>query len=139
MNNNEPPITREFISAEIKYQHYYQIDLGEMDCISEDDILQELVIVGKVVSDDIMDCFWEAEIADLCIAGNTWYTELRDYFSEIEYNNYSKYMCNKVDSGFYYCNKDSCEGCRYFGSKQVLNEQYVLWQKYVQPIELKYE
>ena len=136
MKNNESPKTRELISGGNKYQHCYQIDLGEVECISEDDIMQELGIVGKVVSDDIMDCYWEAEITDLCISGNFWYTEYRDYFSEHEYNNYSKYLCYKGDSGFNYCNKNSCEGCRHIGSKNVLNEQCVLWQKYVQPLEL---
>jgi len=138
MNNNESPITREFISDGSKYQHNDEIDLGETDCISEDDIITNIWSVGKVVSGDIMDWFWEAEITDLCIAGNTWYTELRDNFSEHEYNNYSKYMCNQNDSGFNYCNEDSCEGCQYFGRKKVLNEQYVLWQKYVQPIDWEY-
>ena len=136
MKNNVSPKTSELISGGNKYQHCYQIDLGEVECISEDDIIQELGIVGKVVSDDIMNCYWEAEITDLCIEGNFWYTEYRDYFSEHGYDNYSKYLCYKGDSGFNYCNEDSCEGCRHIGRKKVLNQQYVLWQKYVQPIEL---
>ena len=138
MKNNESPITREFISDGSKYQHNDKIDLGDLECISEDDLCQNSCVFNLNLSNDIIDIFWEAEITYLYIAGNTWYKELRDYLSEIEYNNYSKYMCYRDDSGFNYCNEDSCEGCRCFGRKKVLNEQYVLWQKYVQPIELEY-
>jgi hypothetical protein len=132
MNNNESPITRE-INGQNNYQHYHQIDLGDMECISADDILQDLGIVKNLESDNIMDYFWEAEITELCFASNTWYTEYRDYFSEHEYDNYSKYMCYKSDSGFNYCNKDSCEGCSHGYTKKILNPQYILWEKYVQP------
>jgi hypothetical protein len=136
VNNNESPNTREPYSSWNKHQEYNQIDLGDVEYLSEDDILQELRIVGKVISDEIMDCFWEAEITDLCKEGNFWYTKYRDYFSEHGYDNYSKYLCFKGDSGFNFCKEDSCKGCKHIGSKKVLNEQYVLWQKYVQPIEL---
>jgi hypothetical protein len=135
MNKNESPITRELISGGKKHQQYNEIDLGEMECLSDDDILQELGIVGKVVSDNIMDYFWEAEITELCIAGNFWYAEYIDYFSEHEYDHYSKYRCIQGDSGFRFCNKESCEGCSRTVKEKVLNEQYLLWQKYVQPIE----
>ena len=136
MNNNEPPETRELISDGNKYQYYDEIDLGDADCLSDDDLCQNSCVFNLNLSNDIMDIFWEAEITDLCIEGNIWYTEYRDYFSEHEYDNYSQHLCYKGDSGFNYCNKDSCEGCKHFGNKKVLNEQYVLWQKYVQPIEL---
>ena len=125
-----------------QYKDYHLddgIDLGDLEYISGDDIIQELGIVGKMGSDDIMDCFWEAEITELCITGNTWYTEYRDYFSEHEYDNYSKYMCYQDDSGFDYCDKDSCKGCSLFGSEKVLNGHYLLWQKYVQPLELDWK
>lgn len=136
MNNNERPETTELISGGNNFQHNFNIlDLGDAECLSDDDILQEIRIVGKVVSDEIMDCFWEAEITDLCIEGNFWYTEYRDYFSEHGYDNYSKYLCYKGDSGFNYCNKNSCKGCRHNGSKKVLNERYLLRQKYVQPLK----
>jgi len=136
MNNNESQKTRELIFGGNKHQEYNQIDLGDAECLSDDDLCQNSCVFNLNLSNDIMDCFWEAEITELCKAGNTWYTEYRDYFSEHGYDNYSKYLCYKGDSGFNYCNKDSCEGCKHIGSKKVLNEQYVLWQKYVQPIEL---
>ena len=136
MNNNEPPETRELINDGNKYQHYDEIDLGDAECLSDDDLCQNSCVFNLNLSNDIMDIFWEAEITDLCFANNTWFTQYRDYFSEIEYDNYSKYMCYKGDSGFNYCNEDSCDGCKHFGRKKVLNPQYVLWQKYVQPIEL---
>jgi len=134
MNSNEPPETRALISGVSKYQHCDEIDLGDAECLSHDDLCQNSCVFNLNLSNDIMDIFWVAEITDLCLAGNTWYTELRDYFSEHEYNNYSKYLCYQGDSGFYYCNKDSCTGCTHSCTEKIINEQYVLWENYVQPI-----
>ena len=89
MNNNKSPITSEFIRGGNKYQYYDEIDLGDVECLSDDDLCQNSFVSNLNLSNDIMDIFWEAEITDLCIAGNTWFTQYRDYFSEHEYDNYS--------------------------------------------------
>ena len=137
MNNNESLETRELISDGNKYQHYDEIDLGDAECLSDDDLCQNSCVFNLNLSNDIMDIFWEAEITDLCFANNTWYTELRDYLSEQEYDNYSKYKCYQDDSGFNYCKKECCEGCTKSRTEKVINPQYILWLKYVQPIELE--
>ena len=138
MNNNEPPETRALISGGSKYQYYDEIDLGDAECISPADILLDSWLVMRLDLDNIIDYFWEAEITEVFDTDLGWFTRCKDYFSELEDDNYSKYRCYKGDSGFNYCNKDNCEGCKHIGSKKVLNEQYILWQKYVQPIELDY-
>ena len=82
MNNNESQKTRELINGGNNYENYYQIDLGDVECLSDDDLCQNSCVFNLNLSNDIMDIFWEAEITDLCIEGNFWYTECRDYFSE---------------------------------------------------------
>jgi hypothetical protein len=122
-----------------QYKDYHLddgIDFEDMECISEDDILQDLWLVGKIESDNIMDCFWEAEMTDLCGDDSTFYTEYRDYFSEHEYDNYSKYLCYQTESNFYYCKKEDCEGCKHFSKGKEVNYEYSMWEKYVQPLEL---
>ncbi len=113
------------------------IDLGDLECLSEDDIAQCLWIGKSIESNNIIDYFWEAEITEICVAKNgDFHTEYRDYFSEHEYDNYSKYLCYQGDSGFCFCKKESCEGCSRTVKEKIINPQYILWEKYVLPIEL---
>ncbi len=120
------------------YQYYMELDLGEFECLWESDLFQETWLVEGMKFDNFIDYFWEAEITEMIDTGIGCYPRYKDYFSEIEYDNYSKYLCFRDGPGFYYCNEDSCEGCKHSGSKKEINEQYILWQKYVQPIELEY-
>lgn len=112
------------------------IELGDFECLNEDDMFMDIWLVACLEYPNFIDYFWEAEITEFCIAGNVWYTEFRDGFSEHEYNNYSKYLCYQGDSGFRYCDKNSCEGCSYSCTAKSLNQRYVWREKYVQPIEL---
>jgi len=126
--------TNQFIDND---QHVIdRIELGDLECLIEDDLFKDTWLVAGKEFPNFIDYFWEAEITDLCGDDSTFYTEYRDYFSEHEYDNYSKYMCCQDGSGFNYCNKDSCEGCSHGYTEKVINPQYVLWQKYVQPLEL---
>lgn len=117
-------------------QHNDEIELGDLECLIEDDFFKETWLIAGLEFPNFIDYFWEAEVTDLCGDDSSFYTEYRDYFSEHEYDNYSKYLCYKGDSGFNYCNKDSCEGCRLISRNKVLNGQCLLWQKYVQSLEL---
>lgn len=114
-----------------------EIDLGDLDCLTEDDLYKETWLVAGMDFPNHIDYFWEAEITVLCqTKRGDFFTISRDSLSEPEYDNYSKYLCYVNDSGgFVYCNKESCEGCTNSCTEKVLNEQYVLWEKYVQPIE----
>lgn len=120
-------------------QNFKEIELGDLECLSEDDLFMETWLVAGMKLQNYIDYFWEAEITDLCqTQAGDFYTDSRDAFSEQGYWNYSKYLCYQGDSGFYYCNKESCEGCRNSYTEKALNQQYVLWEKYVQPIEYDY-
>ena len=113
-------------------------DLGGIECLIEDDLFKDTWLVAGMEFPNSIDYFWEAEITEFCQnKDGGFHTEYRDYFSEHEYDHYSKFRCIQGDSGFYFCSKESCEGCKYFGGKKLLNQQYVLWQKYVQTIELE--
>ena len=54
MNNNKSPETRELISGGNKYQHYDEIDLGDADCISPDDVSQNLWIICNLKLDNLI-------------------------------------------------------------------------------------
>lgn len=112
-------------------------DLGELDCLSEDDLFKETWLVAGMDFPNHIEYFWEAEIADLCqTERGDFFTILRDSVSEPEDDNYSKYLCYVNDSGgFNYCGKDDCEGCTKSCKRKVLNPLYILWQKFVQPVE----
>jgi hypothetical protein len=140
-------IMDEFNATSTEYDYYMnqfvdneqeqidKIDIGDLECLTEDDLFKETWLVAGMEYPNFIDYFWEAEITELCFASNSWHTEYKDYCSEDD--NYSKYKCYKEDSGFNYCDKDSCQVYSLFSRKRVLNEQYVLWKKYVQPIELE--
>jgi hypothetical protein len=115
-----------------------KIDIGDFDCLTEDDLFKDTWLVDGLKLPNHIDYFWEAEITDYCQNNSRdFYTNYRDGFSEHEYYNYSKYLCYQGDSGFYYCNKESCEGCtrKHSCTEKVVNKQYILWQKYVQPLK----
>jgi hypothetical protein len=119
-------------------QNGEEIELGDLECLIEDDLFKETWLVAGMQFSNYIDYFWEAEITDLCQNNSRdFYTNYRDGFSEHEYYNYSKYLCYQGDSGFYYCNKESCEGCtrKHSCTEKVVNKQYILWQKYVQPLK----
>ena len=59
----------------------------------------------------------------------------RDYFSNLEYDNYSKYRCYHGEHGFLYCKKECCEGCTYAPGKKVVNEQYILCENFVHTLD----
>jgi len=135
--NNDFYLDYDDYFKEVIDSYYYEVlDFGDLECISGDDILQDIWLVGKIESDNIMDYFWEAEITDLCGEDNAFYTEFRDYFSEHEYDNYSKYLCWQTEFNFYYCKKEDCEGCKHFRKGKSVNPEYRMWEKYVQPLEL---
>lgn len=120
-------------------QNIDEIELGDLEYLSADDLFKDTWLVEGMKFEHFIDYFWEAEYTDLCGDDSSFYTEYRDCFSEHENDHYSRYRCYQGDSGFNYCNEDSCDGCKHFGRKKVLNHQYVLWQKYVQPIDWEYE
>jgi hypothetical protein len=114
-----------------------KIDIGDFDCLTEDDLYKDIWMVAGMDFPNHIDYFWEAGITDLCqTKRGDFFTMSRDSLSEPEHDNYSKYLCYVNDSGgFIYCNKESCEGCTNSCTKKIFNEQYFLWKKYVQPIE----
>ena len=114
-----------------------EIELGDFECLSEDDLFMDTWLVAGMKLQNHIDYFWLAEITDLCqTEAGDFYTDSRDDISEQGYCNYSKYLCYNGDSGFKYCNKESCDGCKRSCTEIKINQQYVLWEKYVQPIEM---
>ena len=112
-------------------------DVGDYDCLCEDDLFQNTwLIAGKKFQNHI-DYFWDAEITDLFQnEKRDFYTKYRDDFSEDTWENYSKYRCLEGESGFVFCMKENCEGCNHVNTKKVINPHYRLWEKYVEPLIL---
>lgn len=118
------------------HQNINSIDLGDFDCLCEDDLFQDTWLVAGREFPNYIDYFWDAEITDLFQDDNRdFYTKYRDGFSEDTWENYSKYWCMEGDSGFVFCKKENCEGCNHVNTKKVINPHYRLWKKYVEPIE----
>jgi len=119
-------------------QNVDKIDTGDLECLIEEDLFNDTWLVAGLNLPNHIDYFWEAEMTNLCqTPAADFYIDFRDGLYELEDWNYPKYLCYQGDScGFVFCNKDSCEGCTNSCTKKILNEQYVLWEKYVQPIEL---
>jgi len=114
-----------------------KIDIGDLECLTEDDLFKDTWLVEGMKLLNSIDYIWEAEITNLCqTQAGDFYTDFQDGLSEQGYWNYSKYRCYQDGSGFFYCNKDSCDGCTHSYTEKVLNQQFTLWQRYVQPIEL---
>ncbi|MEX0981043.1 MAG: hypothetical protein WD577_07880, partial [Bacteroidales bacterium] len=123
---------------EIIDKYYYEVfDLGDVECLSEDDLFQNTWLVAGKEFSNYIDYFWDAEITDLFQnEDRDFYTKYRNGFSEDIWENYSKYRCMEGDSGFIFCNKESCEGCNHVNTKKVINPHYGLWEKYVKPLIL---
>jgi hypothetical protein len=122
-------------------QNINEIELGDLECLVEDDLFNETWLVAGKKFPNLIDYFYEAEVTNLCqTRARVFYTDSRDSLSEHEYNNYSKYRCYQGELGFLFCSKECCNECcnecTHTDTKKVVNEQYVLWEKYVQPIEL---
>jgi hypothetical protein len=112
------------------------INIGDLECLSEDDMFKDTWLVAGMEFLNHIDYFWEAEITSLCqTQAGDFFTDYLDGLSEQGYWNYSKYRLYQGDSGYYYCNKESCEGCTNSCTDKILNQQYVLREKYVQPLE----
>ena len=113
------------------------IDLGDYDCLSEDDLFQDTWIIAGKKFPNFIDYFWDAEITDFFQnEDRDFYTKYRDGFSEDTWENYSKFRCMEGDSGFVFCKKENCEGCNHVNTKKVINPRYRLWEKYVEPLIL---
>jgi len=109
------------------------IELGIYECLCEDDLFKDTWLVADKKFPNLIDYYYEAEETELYENG----PNCRDYFSQNEYDNYSKYRCYQGELGFYYCNKECCDKCTHVYTEKVINEQYILWKKYVQPIKLE--
>lgn len=122
---------------ESDHQNIDEIELGDFECLSEDDLFKETWLVAGMEFPNFIDYFWVAEITNLCqTKAGDFYTDSRDGVSEQGYWNYSKYLCYNGDSGFKYCNKESCDGCKRSCTEIKINQHYKFLQKYVQQIEL---
>jgi hypothetical protein len=115
-----------------------EIDLSAADCLSDDDFGQNLWIVGDLETDDIMDYFWEGENLCLCQTpdGGFYLEYIFNLNEEGHQDKYKfKYLCTEDGFSYRLCNKESCDLCEFFGGRRVINNDYILYQKYVEPIE----
>jgi len=113
------------------------IDIRDLESLTEDDMFKDTWLVAGMEFPSHMDYFWEAEITNLCqTQAGDFYTDLHDDLSESEFENYSKYLCYQGDSGFYYCNMEDCDRCSFTPKEKIPNKKYLLWEKFVQPLEL---
>jgi len=63
MKNNKNPETAEFKSSADDYQFEIdEMDLGEMESLSDSDLCENLWFADALKSDNIMDFFWNAEL-----------------------------------------------------------------------------
>ncbi len=124
---------------ECDYRYNYQeIDLGAADCLSDDDLWQNLWISESIKSEDIMDHFWEGEYLYLCQdSGGGFYTE---YICNLNRDNQDifkfKYICTKEGVDYRLCNEEICDSCELFGGTREISKAYLLYQKFAQPIEV---
>lgn len=127
----------DYFTALLNGYHYAVLDLGEFECLNEEDLFMNTWLVQGMELPNYIDYFWEAEVTVLCQnKDGDFYTIYQDGLSEHVDDQFSKYRCIQGDSGFYFCNKESCEDCSHGYTRKVVNPQYILWLKYVQPIEL---
>ena len=118
------------ILNDYEYSDYYLIN--DIDCLSDDDLSQNLWIINGIRYDNIIDSFWEAEILWLCQGecDNFFYDYVFDFEIKNRYD--FKYLCTKDDKGYKYCNNEDCSLCEFYGYMKIPNKDYFLYQKHSQ-------
>lgn len=106
--------------------------INDIDCLSDDDLYQNLWITSGVQLENIMDYFWESEILWLCQDENGSFYIDYSFDFEIKDRFGFKYQCYKDDNRFKYCNNEDCSLCRFYGNLKIPNSDYLLYQKHSQ-------
>ena len=113
------------------------IDLGDADCLPEDIIYEINWFADGMRFDSLYDFWAGEEVRQHQHPDNGGlYIECRCDLSNKNIDMYRcKYMCWSDMFTFRYCNREDCGLCKYHGNAKFVNKEYLLYQKFVQPIE----